>query len=92
MMVILVLGTVGFVEGYDVALSGSLMVLAKEPLQLAGEPDCWLAVAPILFLVVGTFTASAISDRISRKTVMQIGVIITTFLTLLVRWRRAARN
>ena len=33
---------------------------------------------------VGTFTASAISDRSSRKTVMQIGVIITTFLTLLV--------
>ena len=84
MMVILVLGTVGFVEGYDVALSGSLLVLAKEPLQLAGEQIRWLAVAPILFLVVGTFTASAISDRISRKTVMQIGVIITTFLTLLV--------
>ena len=35
-------------------------------------------------LVVGAFTASAISDRISRKTVMQIGVIIATFLTLLV--------
>ena len=84
MVVILVLGTVGFVEGYDVALSGSLLVLAKEPLQLAGEQIRWLAVAPILFLVVGAFTASAISDRISRKTVMQIGVIITTFLTLLV--------
>ena len=84
MMVILVLGTVGFVDGYDVALSGSLLVLAKEPLQLAGEQIRWLAVAPILFLVVGAFTASAISDRISRKTVMQIGVIITTFLTLLV--------
>jgi MFS family permease len=84
MMVILVLGTVGFVEGYDVALTGSLLVLAKEPLQLVGEQIRWLAVAPILFLVVGAFTASAISDRISRKTVMQIGVIITTFLTLLV--------
>src|SRR5271166_745511 len=66
MMVILVLGTVGFVEGYDVALSGSLLVLAKEPLQLAGEQIRWLAVAPILFLVVGGFTASAISDRIQR--------------------------
>ena len=83
-VVILVLGTVGFVEGYDVALTGSLLVLAKEPLQLVGEQIRWLAVAPILFLVVGAFTASAISDRISRKTVMQIGVIITTFLTLLV--------
>jgi MFS transporter, putative metabolite:H+ symporter len=84
MVVILVLGTVGFVEGYDLALSGSLLVLAKEPLQLTGEQIRWLAVAPILFLIIGAFTASAISDRISRKTVMQIGVVITTFFTLLV--------
>jgi hypothetical protein len=65
MVVILVLGTVGFVEGYDVALSGSLLVLAKEPLQLAGEQIRWLAVAPILFLVVGAFTASAPGRRSS---------------------------
>ena len=84
LQIILVLGVVGFVEGYDVALGGSLLVLAKEPLQLTSEQIRWLAVAPILFLVIGGFTASAISDRISRKTVMQIGVVITTFFTLLV--------
>jgi hypothetical protein len=28
---------VGFVEGYDVALGGSLLVLAKEPLRLTPE-------------------------------------------------------
>ena len=82
--IILVLGVVGFVEGYDVALGGSLLVLAKEPLHLTPEQIRWLAVAPILFLVLGTFTAASISDRLSRKTVMQIGVISSTFFTLLI--------
>jgi MFS family permease len=82
--IILVLGVVGFVEGYDVALTGSLLVLAKEPLHLTPEQIRWLAVGPILFLVLGAFTAASISDRLSRKTVMQIGVISTTFLTLLI--------
>src|SRR5215813_11539280 len=72
LQLILVLGVVGFVEGCDLALSGSLLVLAKEPLHLTPEQVRWLAVAPTLLVVVGAFTASAISDRISRKTVMQI--------------------
>lgn len=84
LMIILVLGAVGFVEGYDLALGGSLLVLAKDPLQLTGSQIRWLAVAPTIFVVVGGFTAAAISDRISRKTVMQIGVVISTFFTLLI--------
>jgi MFS transporter, putative metabolite:H+ symporter len=84
LQIILVLGVVGFVEGYDLALGGSLLVLAKEPLHLTPEQIRWLVVAPILLLVVGAFTAAAISDRISRKTVMQIGVISSTFLTLVI--------
>jgi MFS family permease len=83
-IIILVLGAVGFVEGYDLALGGSLLVLAKVPLQLTSEQIRWLAVAPTLFVVVGGFTASAMSDRISRKTVMQIGVVISTGFTLLI--------
>ena len=82
--IILVLGVVGFVEGYDLALGGSLLVLAKEPLHLTPEQVRWLAVGPILFLVVGAFTAASISDRLSRKSVMQIGVISSTFFTLLI--------
>ena len=35
LLLIVVLGTVGFVEGYDLALGGSLIVLAKEPLHLS---------------------------------------------------------
>jgi MFS family permease len=82
--IILVLGAVGFVDGYDLALGGSLLVLAKEPLHLTPEQIRWLVAAPLLFVVVGAFTAASISDRLSRKTVMQIGVISTTFLTLLI--------
>ncbi len=83
-MLILVLGTVGFVEGYDLALGGSLLVLAKAPLQLTGSQIRWLVVAPTLLVVVGGYVASAMSDRISRKTVMQIGVIISTGFTLMI--------
>jgi putative MFS transporter len=84
LQIILVLGAVGFIEGYDLALGGSLLVLAKEPLRLTPEQVRWLVAAPILFVVIGGFTAAAISDRLSRKTVMQIGVVSSTFLTLLI--------
>ena len=70
--IILVLGVVGFVEGYDVALGGSLLVLAKEPLHLTPEQIRWLAVAPILFLVLGTFTAASISDLCVPKTLFEL--------------------
>jgi MFS family permease len=81
---ILVLGAVGFVEGYDLALGGSLLVLAKEPLHLTPEQVRWLVVAPTFLIVVGAFAAGAISDRFSRKIVMQIGVVLSTFFTLLI--------
>jgi MFS transporter, putative metabolite:H+ symporter len=84
LLIILVLGAVGFVEGYDLALGGSLLVLAKQPLQLTGSQIRWLAVAPTFLVVVGGFMASAMSDRVSRKTVMQIGVVISTLFTLLI--------
>jgi MFS family permease len=84
LQLIFVLGAVGFVEGYDLSLGGSLLVLAKKPLHLTPEQVRWLAVAPTLLIVVGAFTASAVSDRISRKTVMQIGVVLSTFFTLLI--------
>jgi hypothetical protein len=47
-------------------------VLAKQPLHLTPEQIHWLAVAPILLVVVGAYTASAISDRVSRKTVHRL--------------------
>lgn len=83
-VLIVVLGFVGFVEGYDLALSGSLLVLAKEPLHMTPSEVRWLAVAPQLMVVIGGFSAAAMSDRVSRVGVMQAGVIISTFCTLLI--------
>jgi MFS family permease len=83
-LVIAVLGFVGFVEGYDLAMTGSLLVLAKKPLHLTPGDIRFLVVAPTIMLCVGGFTASAMSDHWSRKRIMQIGLIATTFCTLLI--------
>jgi MFS family permease len=83
-LIIAVLALVGFIEGYDLVMTGSLLVLAKEPLHLTGPDIRWLAVGPTLMLCIGGFASSAISDHWSRKTVMLIGVVATTFMTLLV--------
>src|ERR1700728_2869052 len=83
-LIIGVLALVGFIEGYDLVLTGSLLVLAKAPLQLTGSDIRWLAVGPTFMLCIGGFAFSAISDHFSRKTVMLIGVIANTFFTLLV--------
>src|SRR5271167_4309494 len=84
LLIIAVLALVGFIEGYDLVLTGSLLVLAKGPLQLTGSDIRWLAVGPTFMLCVGGFAASAVSDHWSRKSVMLIGVIATTLLTLLI--------
>jgi MFS family permease len=83
-LIILVLGLVGFVEGYDLALTGSLLVLAKAPLHITAVEIRWLTIAATIAVVVGGFIASAISDHFSRKAIIQIGVIGTTFFTLLI--------
>ncbi len=84
LMVIAVLGLVGFVDGYDLAVTGSLLVLAKRPLHLTPADIRFLAVASTLMICVGGFIASSISDHWSRKTIMLIGVAAVTFSTLLI--------
>ena len=37
LLIITVLALVGFIEGYDLVITGSLLVLAKGPLQLTGS-------------------------------------------------------
>ena len=83
-LIIAVLALVGFVEGYDLVMTGSLLVLAKVPLHLTGADLRWLILGPPLMLTVGGFFFSALSDHLSRKSIMLIGVIATTFLTLLI--------
>src|SRR5215469_1623798 len=83
-LIIAVLALVGFIEGYDLVMTGSLLVLAKAPLRLSDTDIRWLAVGPTFMLCIGGFLSSAVSDHWSRKTIMLIGVIATTFFTLLV--------
>src|SRR5499427_1772486 len=82
--IIAVLALVGFIEGYDLVMTGSLLVLAKAPLHLTGSDIRWLAVGPTFMLCIGGFASSAVSDHWSRKTIMLIGVVATTFFTLLI--------
>jgi MFS transporter, putative metabolite:H+ symporter len=90
--VILVLGLVGFVDGYDLALTGSLLVLAKGPLHITPDQIRWLTIAATMFVVVGGFIASAISDHVSRKLIIQIGVVGMTFFTLLIPFVQTAEQ
>src|SRR5271154_3162111 len=83
-LILTVLAVVGFVEGYDLSLTSSLLVLAKAPLHLTGADIRWLVAGPPFMACVGGFAFSTVADHWSRKTVMQIGVIATTFLTLLI--------
>jgi MFS family permease len=83
-LMIAVLALVGFIEGYDLVMTGSLLVLAKGPLHLTDADIRWLAVGPTFMLCVGGFISSAVSDHWSRKTIMIIGVVATTFFTLMI--------
>jgi MFS transporter, putative metabolite:H+ symporter len=83
-MVIGVLGLVGFVEGYDLVMGGSLLVLAKGPLHMSPGEIRVLAVAGTSLSVVGGFITSSFCDHISRKTIMLVGAAAITFLTLLI--------
>ncbi|HWD57024.1 MAG TPA: MFS transporter [Stellaceae bacterium] len=82
--IIAVLALVGFIEGYDLVMTGSLLVLAKGPLHLVNTDIRWLAVGPTFMLCIGGFFSSSVSDHWSRKTIMLIGVVATTFFTLLI--------
>ena len=84
LMMIGELELVGFVDGYDLAVTGSLLVLARKPLQLTPADVRFLAVASTSMICVGGFAASAISDHFSRKTIMMIGVAAITFCTLFI--------
>jgi MFS family permease len=92
LLLIVVLGTVGLVEGYDLALGGSLIVLAKVPLGLTESDVRWLVAGPTVVVVIAGYTASVLSDRLSRKAIMQIGVVISTLFTLLIPLAQTAEQ
>jgi MFS family permease len=82
--IIAVLGLVGFADGYDLVMTGSLLVLAKAPLHMAPGQIRFLAIASTLMICIGGFVASAVSDHFSRKTIMLIGIVSVMFCTLLI--------
>ena len=51
-MIIAVLALVGFIEGYDLVMTGSLLVLAKKPLHLTETDLRWLIFSPPFMLTV----------------------------------------
>jgi MFS transporter, putative metabolite:H+ symporter len=91
-LVILVLALIGFIEGYDLAVTGSLIVLAKKPLHLTTTDIQWLVAAPGLCGCVGGLVSATISDHLSRKAILQIGVISVTGLTLLIPFVQSAEQ
>jgi MFS family permease len=91
-MLIAVLGFVGFVEGYDLVMTSSLLVLAKGPLHMSGAEVRFLAVAGTSLSCVGGFAASTFCDHVSRKTIMLIGAAVITFCTLLIPFVESAEQ
>ncbi len=83
-LIIAVLALVGFIEGYDLVMTGSLLVLAKGPLHLTDTDIRLLVSGPVFMLTLGGFFFSAVSDHLSRKSIVLIGVFLTTLLTLLI--------
>lgn len=47
-LLIFILALVGFIEGYDLYMTGSLIVLAKAPLNLTEADVQWLLVGPAI--------------------------------------------
>ena len=82
--VIVVLGLVALIDGYDGSMTGTLLVLAKGPLNIAPGEIRFLAVASSLAACIGGFIAAMISDHWSRRTVMLLGVAGINFFTLLI--------
>jgi MFS transporter, putative metabolite:H+ symporter len=84
LMIIVVLGLVAVVDGYDLAMTGSLLVLAKGPLHMTATETRLLAVAANFAVVIGGFLAAGVSDHWSRRTFILIGVAAINLFTLLI--------
>ena len=83
-LIIFILALVGFIEGYDLFMTGSLLVLAKVPLHLPGPTSSGCCSAPPSWGPSAGFGFSAVGDQLSRKAMLLIGVIAATFSTLLI--------
>ncbi|MDQ7093558.1 MFS transporter [Desulfosporosinus sp. PR] len=78
----IILALVGFLEAYESAVTGGLVVSAGPALHLTQLQLRWLVIAPTISIVISVFVGSLISDRISRKTILLVGVTWTCFFVL----------
>jgi MFS family permease len=92
LMIILVLGLVAFVDGYDLAMTGSLLVLAKAPLHMTAAQTRLLAVAANFTVVIGGFAAATVSDHWSRRRFILIGVAAINLCTLMITLVQSAEQ
>lgn len=92
LLLVVILGLVGFIEGYDTAITGALLVLARGPLHLTAADTPWLVVVPTAAVVASVFLGSLLNDRFSRKNLMQFGIIVTTLFTLLIPLAQTANQ
>jgi hypothetical protein len=91
LMIIAVISLVGFVDGYDLVMTGSLLKLAEAPLHLTETDICVLASGPTFILSRGG-CFSAVPDHSSRKSIVLIGVPDDMFNAPLMRPAGHAEN
>ena len=82
--IIFTLSLVALIEAYDIFLTGSFILLAKAPLHLTPTDIRWLILGPAIMLTISGLGFSLVGDRLSRRAMLLIGVIASTFFTLLV--------
>lgn len=81
--IVVVLGLVGMLEAYDTALTGSLAVSVGKEFNLAPYKELFI-IAPTVGLIISLFVTSVfISDRVSRKRIVFIGITWSSLFTLL---------
>lgn len=81
--IVVVLGLVGMLEAYDTALTGSLAVSVGKAFSLAPYKELFV-IAPTVGLIISLFVTSIfISDRVSRKRIVFIGITWSSLFTLL---------
>lgn len=82
--ILVTLALVGLIEAYATGLTGVLVVAAKTSLHMPAGDTPWLVIAPTGSLIAGGLACALyFQDRMSRKTLLLIGVLWSCVFTLL---------
>ena len=81
--ILVTLALIGLIEAYATGMTGVLVVAAKSSLQMPVSDVPWLVIAPTGSLIAGGLACAVyFQDRVSRKTLLLIGVIWSCVFTL----------